>query len=293
MKAVNLIPVDQRRRGAGTPGRSGLGVYLLLGGLAAALAILSAYVLIGNTVKDRRAELAQVTNEAAQAQAQAQALKPYTDFSDLRQKRVQTVASLAQSRFDWDRALRQLARVLPDNVWLSSLTGTVAPGVTLESGGGGGDTSSIRTALNVPAFEIVGCVPSQADVARVMARLRQMEHVQRVALSSSEKSDSSAGAGGGGASASGGASSSDGDCRHGSPSFPRFSIVIFFDAPAPATSSTATATPGQAPAAGATATASATTPAQPGQATPPPAAGGQTPPATPPVAPAPTSGAAK
>ena len=39
MRAVNLIPVEERRGGAGAPGRSGSGVYVLLGVLGALLAI--------------------------------------------------------------------------------------------------------------------------------------------------------------------------------------------------------------------------------------------------------------
>jgi Tfp pilus assembly protein PilN len=273
MRAVNLIPLEQRRGGAGMPGRSGAAVYVFLGALAALVVMVCAYVVVGNTVKDRRAELAQVTQDNTTAQAQAAALKPYADFASLRQTRLQTVDSLARSRFDWDRAMRQLARVLPADVWLTSLTGTVATGVSFGSSGGGsgGDTASIRSALNVPAIELVGCVPTQADVARVMARLRQMEGVQRVSLAASEKNQNSAGAGGDSAGGSGG--SSDTDCRHGSPNFPKFAIVIFFDAPtAPSVAGSAGAPPvsGTPPAATATAS-SSSTPAPASSSAPAPA----------------------
>src|SRR5207244_7898156 len=126
----------------------------------------------------------------------AAVLKPYSDFAQLRQTRIATVAELADSRFDWDRAMRQLARVLPGNVWLTSFVGTVKPGVSFSGAGGAGTgTSQVRGDLPVPAVELVGCTETQAEVARVIARLRQIEDVTRVTLVSSEKSDSAGASG--------------------------------------------------------------------------------------------------
>jgi Tfp pilus assembly protein PilN len=238
VRAVNLIPGDQRR-GGGTPGRSGSAAHVVLGVLAALLVAVVVYVLSANQVTSRKAEVAKANTEAASLEQQAAALRPYKDFATLSQTRVQTVASLAASRFDWERALRELARALPGDVWLTSLSGTVAPGVSIESAGSGGSTGSLRSALQVPAIEIVGCTESQARVSSVMSRLRTMKGVQRVSLGLSEKSESTGGGGAAGAAGgqSGGASN---DCRNGSSRFPQFELVVFFKAPAGAT-----ATPGQ------------------------------------------------
>jgi hypothetical protein len=121
--------------------------------------------------------------------------------------------------------------VLPTNVWLTSLTGTVAPGVTFGSGGAaGGSTNQIRSQLQVPAIELVGCTTSQAEVSRVMTRLRLMDEVTRVSLASSEKVEGAAAAQRpAGGRASGGAGG-DADCRHGNAKFPRFELVVFFKA---------------------------------------------------------------
>ena len=238
MRAVNLIPGDQgRRSGAGGAGSA---AYYVLGALGVLVVAMAIYVLTGNQVNSRQGELANASQEATTLEQQAAALKPYTDFATLSQKRTQTVASLADSRFDWERAMRDLARALPENVWLTSLVGTVKPGVSFE-GGGSGATGSLRAAMPLPAIEILGCTESHSEVSRVMARLRTMRAVQRVSLSSSEKSEAAAGPGGGG-----GSSAAGGDCRQGSSNFPQFQIVVFFDAPkAPAQAGEA-ATPGQA-----------------------------------------------
>ena len=121
------------------------------------------------------------------------------------------------------------AASFPADAWLTSLTGTVAPGVSLE--GASGQTGALRSALGVPAVEIVGCTTSQSKVARMMSRMRLIDGVTRVALNASEKNE---GASGGGS-----------DCRGTSSKFPQFSIVIYFargrpTAPAPGTSSSTT-----------------------------------------------------
>lgn len=245
MRAVNLIPADERRGGAGGSGRSGGAVYVLLGVLAVAVLAVSAYVLTGNSVNDKTAELASASAKADSAEQQAAALKPYAEFAKLEQQRVATVKSLASSRFDWDRTLRQLSKVMPDNVWLSSFLATVKPTVTVDGGGASGDTGNIRQASQNPAIEMVGCTTSQDEVARLMTRLRLMGGVDHVVLSSSEKATTNtaaASAPASGSDSAGGAG--NGDCRHGSNRFPQFSIVVLFKAPPDPALAAGTGTPG-------------------------------------------------
>ena len=223
MRAINLIPGDQGRRSGS--GGAGSAAYYVLGALGALVVVMAVYVLTGNQVNSRKAELSSAAEEATTLEQQAAALKPYADFASLSQSRTQTVASLAASRFDWERTMRDLARALPENVWLTSLVGTVKPGVSFEGGGNG--SNSLRAAMPLPAIEILGCTESQSEVSRVIARLRTMRGVQRVSLGSSEKSESAGGPGGGGGASSG----AGGDCRQGNNHFPQFSIVVFFDAP--------------------------------------------------------------
>ena len=241
MRAVNLLPPDQRRGGDG----SGVGTHVLLGVLAAVVVGVAAYVVTVNSVSSRRSELSRVAARATSSEQRAASLRPYRDFAALRQARVQTVASLAASRFDWERVMNQLSRALPADVWLTGLVGTVAPGVTIDGASSTGDTGSLRSADPSPAVEIVGCTSSQSEVSRVMARLRLLTGVTHVSLSSSQKSDNSSGASSGGGSGSANAGTST-DCRNGQDRFPQFHLVVFFAGP-PATSGAASpATPGGA-----------------------------------------------
>ena len=253
MRAVNLIPGDATRAG----GRTGGGAYVVLLVLAALVAGVAYHVLTSNAIADRRAQLTRLQTETHAAQQQADATKPYRDFAAMAQARVQTIRQLGAARFDWHRALSQLARVMPDDVWLSSLLGTVAPGVSVE-GGDSGATSALRSALPNPAIELTGCTTSHDSVVRLISRLRLIDGVQRVALADSSKDVSNGGGGGGGA-----AGGAGGDCRHGHPNLPQFDLVIFF-APLPAIPSPSTGSAGGA--GGSAVAASATPGAQPAAA---------------------------
>jgi hypothetical protein len=146
--------------------------------------------------------------------------------------------------------------VIPDDVWLSSLNGTVAPGVSV-SGGDSGGASDLRSAIPNPAIEISGCTVAHESVVRLISRLRLLRDVQRVSLADSSKN-------------------TGGDCQHGHTNFPQFHLVVFFT-PIPTVAPPATAqTPGAAPVADASGTVPAPTspPAPAGTTAPPTGADG-------------------
>jgi Tfp pilus assembly protein PilN len=270
MKAINLLPPDLR----GTPKSvaskaavasdepAGIGAFVVLGALALCVAALAAYVLTTNTVKDREAQLDAVTANAQTTLRRVSELKPYADFQQMAETRIQTVNDLASSRFDWEQALRDLSRALPSDVTLTTLRGTVSS----TAGGSGGN--SLRGALDVPAVELSGCAHSQTTVARLMARLRAVDGVTRVSLSKSDKEtqvQSSAAVAGG---------SRGGACGAGSP--PAFELVAFFEGDAAA----AAAVTGPAATAGAAATSPAASATPASSPTPTPAAGTSSPAST-------------
>jgi Tfp pilus assembly protein PilN len=190
MKAINLLPPDLRGSAkSGAPKATaaapsdepgGIAGFVALGVLAACVAALAAYVLTTNTVKDRQAKLDAVTAEASIANQRVTQLKPYADFQQMAETRIQTVKDLATSRFDWEQALRDISRVVPGDVTLTALNGTIASGA---AGGG----STVRAAIASPAVELKGCTTSQKSVAILLSRLRSVDGVTRVSLSKSMK----------------------------------------------------------------------------------------------------------
>jgi Tfp pilus assembly protein PilN len=186
MRPVNLIPPEQRR-GERVPTRTGPAAYALVAGLALALAAITALVLTSNQISDRKAEVAELEAEQAAARERADSLRPYAEFANLEQARVQTVTSLAESRFDWERAMRELALVIPEDIWLTTLTGTVRQDVSLETAAGG--QTSLREGIAGPALEMSGCGRDHEAVAAFIAALEDIDGVTRVAVSRSERSD--------------------------------------------------------------------------------------------------------
>jgi len=273
MRAVNLLPPDLRSGPKGPapavasgPESSGLGAFAVLGVLVLCVLGLAAYVLAGNAVKEREAELAAVSAESVALTQRVSALRPYADFESMVNARVQTVTDLASSRFDWEQALRDLARAVPPDVTIGSFKGDLGG----EQAGGSG----IRSAVTAPAITLVGCTYSQTKVATLMARLRTIDGVTRVSLSKSDK-EINATAGG---AADRNAPNPTGYC--GKADVPAFEVVAFFEgaaeasaAPAPgAAAATTTAAPAATPAAGsATPAPTPAAPAAPATTSPTPA----------------------
>jgi len=228
MRAVNLIPADQRRN-TSVAGRSAGGVYVVLAVLALLVGMAAAYTLTGRQIDDKRVELAAVNAEADRYEADAKRFAAYTAFADLRKQRTQTVAALAGSRFDWARTLHELARTIPAGLKLSALNGSVS--------GDSGSTSTASTSSSTssggsPSVELQGCVPGGQDgAAELISSLRRMEGVQRVSLASSEKTAGTS------ATSVGTSSAASGECAGGTA---KFSLSVTFKPPVAATPATGT-----------------------------------------------------
>jgi len=214
MRPVNLIPPEQRR-GSSAPARTGALSYVLIGALALILVGVTATVVFSKRVSDRKDEVAALEVKAAETQARAESLSTFTTFQQIRDDRIATVSQLATSRFDWQRVLEELSRIIPRHVWLTSLTGTVAPGISVGEGGSEGD--SLRESIPGPALVVVGCGRSHDDVARLVAAMRDIDGITRVTAADSAKSESSAGG------------STGGDSCQTKPSIPQFHLVAAFD----------------------------------------------------------------
>jgi Tfp pilus assembly protein PilN len=239
MKAVNLIPGDDRGGAVITAGRSGGGVFVVAALLAGLALLALLYGLADHQISHDSSEVTTLTARAQQAQVRAGELAPYTSFLQMREQRVQAVAALVGSRFDWAQAFHELGRVLPaGKVSLGSIEGTVGsianatPAASSPGAAGGASGSSVTSATppgSIPTFKLTGCAVSQAEVALMLQRLRLIDGVNEVSLQSSTQGAASAGAGSG--------------CEGGNPAF---TAQVTFDAlpavPTPSSSTTTSST---------------------------------------------------
>jgi Tfp pilus assembly protein PilN len=99
-------------------------------------------------------------------------------------QRATAVANLLGGRVAWDSIFRDFSRVLPENVWLTSLSvaqatdglATTAASPQLQPG---------QTQATPDAVKIEGYTYTQPDVALLLGRLATLPSLERVTLSSS------------------------------------------------------------------------------------------------------------
>jgi Tfp pilus assembly protein PilN len=175
MKPVNLLPESQRRRRVESDGKS---AYVVLGVLAALVLMVGLYVVTANQVASRSAEAATAAAEADRLEAEVASLGAFGSFAQIKEARVASVRQLATERFDWERLMLELARVLPADGWLQ----------TAEASASGATDDGGATAAG-PNATLSGCLPHQSDVADLMLRLRRMHRVEDVTLAESALED--------------------------------------------------------------------------------------------------------
>ena len=183
MRPVNLIPPEDRR-GDRAPLRSGPLSYVVVGGLAALLLIVVLMVTTSNNIAEREAKVDQLEADIEAKAAEAERLSVFTKFATLRAQRESTLASLAQSRFDWERVMREMALIIPSDVTLSELNGSAVANA---------EGSSAVETINAPNLAIAGCASTHSALAEFIAALEDIDGVTRVGVGRSESSSEDAG----------------------------------------------------------------------------------------------------
>jgi Tfp pilus assembly protein PilN len=175
MRAVNLMPRDERRERL-EMGR--LPLFAAVGGIVAVTA--AAFFLASSasgSADETKAEL-----QAVEAAIEQLPTAPDSDVSvgTLVQERSNRVAALAaalSSRTAFDRVLRDISLVLPENAWLTQLEASgsqvAAPGAAVPPGTEGTSTVVIK-----------GATFSHETVATVLARLSVVPSLANVRLTS-------------------------------------------------------------------------------------------------------------
>jgi Tfp pilus assembly protein PilN len=196
VRAVNLIPAEQRVHTGGLANRSEGVAHIVLGTIAALAVLALLYGSASHQVSSKESEASRLEEQAQTAQQQASGLAQYKSFVALRDAREQAIVGLINSRFDWAHSLNEIGRVLPPGSTVNSLQG--AAGTTGKTGSSSSSSSSSAKASagtvasatpagTTPTLTITGCATSQSTVALLLNRLRLMDGVSNVELHSSVK----------------------------------------------------------------------------------------------------------
>lgn len=207
MRAVNLLPRDEPKR---RKTQMTIGTQLaLVSPFVIASLIVAGFLLESSKVNDNRATLKALQQELADLPAPSVA--PQEDNSQLVLQQTQRVAALSsalQARVAWDRVLREISAVLPEDVWLITLSAkspsaapAPAPVATPPpAASGDGTTTTETTPAPAPApiapvgsgasLDVSGYTYSQEGVARFLGRLAVIPELQNVKLLSAVKATS-------------------------------------------------------------------------------------------------------
>ena len=178
MRAVNLLPRDEAKRSFAA--NRGV-VFGGVGGAALATAVLASMMIsAGGAASSKQQEL-----DGVRAQIAAIPTVPVIDTSKEdalaaeKGARIGALSAALGGRIAWDRVLRQVSLVLPEDVWLASLTASAsaaaapAPDATQAAAAGSG-------------FTLTGATYSQNGVARFLSRLAVIPDLANVRLQSSQ-----------------------------------------------------------------------------------------------------------
>jgi Tfp pilus assembly protein PilN len=162
MRAVNLLPKEANQRKPfvtqqNLPQVVGAGLGVVVTG-ALALSFINA----SSAVKEAQARATDAAARlAATPRPAAPAPVPNAQLANEQSARVLAVSTAIGGRMAWDRVLREFSLVLPDDVWITSLT------------------------LNDGGLNIAGDTYSHDSVARLLSRLAMIPELSEVALGSS------------------------------------------------------------------------------------------------------------
>jgi Tfp pilus assembly protein PilN len=180
MKAVNLLPSDYKQVRQASFGTTLAKHPVALGGTAAAVAVAA---LLGLTYQSASHSVTSNQNQLDALHARIAAMaQPVSSVNQSVRARIEQVTTADATRMSWDGFMTKLARVLPEDVWLTNMSVQ--------------ETAPTATATPTPAapapstaaptgFTISGFTYSQHSVARLIRRLSLLPWLSDVTLQTS------------------------------------------------------------------------------------------------------------
>jgi Tfp pilus assembly protein PilN len=177
MRAVNLLPRElgrrRRTRAEQAPLVVGLGLLVVV-----TLALSAAFLMASAKAGDKESELRTLQHQLEVLPPPPKQPTPIeAGLAGERSARVTALSSALARRVSWDRVLRELSLVLPDDIWLTSLSARSPAS----------PASAAPVAPKAPGAEptgltINGYTYSHESVARLLSRLSVLPDLSNVQL---------------------------------------------------------------------------------------------------------------
>jgi Tfp pilus assembly protein PilN len=183
MRAINLLPRDDVRRG---PQKTQWIVLVPVVVAVLMTALLSAaFLSASGKAKDKQAELTSLQDVLhAIPTPDASKVRTQSALASDKQARVTALSAALSRRVAWDRVFRELSLVLPDDVWLATLS---AKAPVPSSSAAVPAPAAPGSALAATQFTLDGYTYSHAAVARLLSRLNVIPDLVNVQLQQSTK----------------------------------------------------------------------------------------------------------
>jgi Tfp pilus assembly protein PilN len=180
VRAINLLPRDDARGG-----RQAQWIVLIPVAAAVLLTALTsaAFLSASGKVKSKEAELATLKDElAAIPTPDASKVQTQNALATDKQTRVTALGTALSRRVAWDRIFRELSLVLPEDVWLATLSAKAPVSSSVAAA-----PAPLATGTSVAAtqFTLDGYTYSHAAVARLLSRLSVVPDLVNVQLQQS------------------------------------------------------------------------------------------------------------
>ena len=181
MRAVNLLPRDHARRAKKTRAEQaplvvGLGLLVLV-----TFALSAAFLMASSKASGKAQELQNLETQLDILPPKPkQPTAVEAGLAGQKQSRVAALTSALSRRVLWDRVLRELSLVLPDDIWLTSLSARSPSSPASAAAAPAKPPGAAPTGLTVNGYTY-----SQESVARLLARLSVLGDLENVQLQSS------------------------------------------------------------------------------------------------------------
>jgi Tfp pilus assembly protein PilN len=183
MRAVNLLPRDVE-----TTKSSRLSPPVVTGivvGIVVITLLAVGFIRESAGVSHKRTEVDAARAELALIPAPVVTSSISSTLAGQRTLRITALQGALNGRVAWDRVLREISLVLPENVWLTSLTlqaPAAATGVTVPGGATDATAAPTTTTATGTDFTLNGKAFTHQDVARLLSRLALVPDLENVAL---------------------------------------------------------------------------------------------------------------
>jgi len=182
VRAINLLPKDDARRSAKQQKKQWIVAIPVVIALLLTVALAAAFLNASGKVKSKQAELTGLKAElAAIPTPDVSKVQSQNALAAEKQTRVTALNAALSHRVAWDRVLRELSLVLPNDVWLTTVSAKAPVSSSVAAA-----PAPVAGSVAATGLTLDGYTYSHAAVARLLSRLAVIPDIGNVQLQQSQ-----------------------------------------------------------------------------------------------------------